>query len=378
LYSINAYGEMIADRVRREAYVAALTKAVRPGDLVLELGTGPGFFAFVACRLGARVVAVEPEPVIQVAREIATANGLADRLELIEASSDTVTLPHRADVLVSDLRGVLPLLGRHIASVADARDRLLKPGGIQVPARDEVWGAVVEVPATYARFTEAWEQNGSGLDMSAARRLAVNSPRTLNAKTEQLLTRPALWAALDYTTISRSDVSAPLRWVAERAGDAHGIALWFDSTLVEGVTLSNAPGRQQLVYGNLFLPFETAIATRPGDVLSVDLAARLVNDDYVWRWDTSVERDGGPPLRMRQSSFFGAPLSLASLRRRSEAHTPRLTGEGEVVAFLLDRMRGEATLGEIAREAAKRFPRRFPDPAAALSLLGDLSTKYGV
>ena len=105
MYSLAGYGHMIGDRVRLDAYERALRKAVRPGSVVLEIGTGPGIFAVLACQLGARrVYAIEPDPIIQVGREIAAANGCADRIEFIEDMSTRVTLPAQANVIVSDLR----------------------------------------------------------------------------------------------------------------------------------------------------------------------------------------------------------------------------------------------------------------------------------
>src|SRR5437870_11229737 len=76
MYSVADYGIMIADRVRMEAYMQALRSAVRPGGVVVDIGTGTGIFALLACRFGARrVYAIEPNDAIQVAREIARANG---------------------------------------------------------------------------------------------------------------------------------------------------------------------------------------------------------------------------------------------------------------------------------------------------------------
>jgi hypothetical protein len=64
-----------------------------------------------------KVYAVEPSDVIAVAREIACANGLGDRIEFIQAMSADVTLPERADVIVSDLHGVLPFFKQHLTSI---------------------------------------------------------------------------------------------------------------------------------------------------------------------------------------------------------------------------------------------------------------------
>src|SRR2546429_2688508 len=105
MYSLRAYGSMIADRIRVDAYAEALRRTVRQESIVAEIGTGPGVFAVLACQLGAeRVFAIEPAEIIQLAREVAAANGCAGRIEFFEGLSNRVTLPARADVILSDLR----------------------------------------------------------------------------------------------------------------------------------------------------------------------------------------------------------------------------------------------------------------------------------
>ena len=77
MYNLAGYGYMIEDRVRVDAYTQAMRQAIRPGSVVLEIGTGPGIFAVLACKLGAkRVYAIEPDDIIQLAREIAAAQRL--------------------------------------------------------------------------------------------------------------------------------------------------------------------------------------------------------------------------------------------------------------------------------------------------------------
>ena len=136
-YSAGGHGEMLADAARVEAYAAAIGRSVRPGDAVLEIGTGTGLFAMLACKAGARrVYAIEADDIIEVARANAAANGLADRIEFIHGLSTAVELPERVAVVVSDLRGVLPLYESHIASIVDARTRFLAPGGGLIPHRN--------------------------------------------------------------------------------------------------------------------------------------------------------------------------------------------------------------------------------------------------
>src|SRR5258706_10546934 len=147
MYSVNGYGEMIADQVRMDAYVSALRNAITPDSVVLDIGTGPGVFAVLACKFGAkRVYAIEPADAIQLAREFSAANGCSEKIVFFQDLSTRVSLPERADVIISDLRGVLPFFQQHIGSIVDARRRFLAPRGVLIPQLDSLWAAVVKAP----------------------------------------------------------------------------------------------------------------------------------------------------------------------------------------------------------------------------------------
>ena len=138
-YSIQSYGEMITDGPRMQAYTDALTRSVFPGCVVLDIGAGTGIFSMLACQLGAgEVHAVEPDDSIQVARAIAAENDFSDRITFHQSLSTEINLTKRADVIISDLRGILPLLQHHIPSIIDARERLLAPAGCLIPESDDL------------------------------------------------------------------------------------------------------------------------------------------------------------------------------------------------------------------------------------------------
>jgi protein arginine N-methyltransferase 1 len=313
MYSLHFYGQMLADAVRMDAYAEALRRAVKPDSIVLDLGCGPGLFALLACKLGARrVYAVEPDNAINIAREAAVANGFADRIEFFQNLSTEITLREPATIIISDLRGVLPWFQQHIPAIIDARDRLLAPGGVLIPRSDTLWAAVVEAEDEHGKIVGPWADNKFHLDLSAGVTRITNTWRKTRIRAEELLTEPVRWATLDYYTVSNPDISAELSWRAARSGTAHGVAVWFDADLSEGIGFSNRPGAVELIYGIGFFPFPRPAPVKEGELIRLKLRADFVQDDYVWRWDTDFTDQ---KIGFRQSTFYGVALSPEQLRK---------------------------------------------------------------
>jgi protein arginine N-methyltransferase 1 len=379
-YSPTDYGGMIADPVRMAAYGAALEAAVKPGAVVVDLGAGTGIMSLVACRLGARrVYAIEPGASIQVARELAAANGFGDRVTCIQERSERVELPERCDVLVADLRGVLPLYASHVPVLADARRRFLAPGGALIPRRDHLQVAVVAAEAAYDACRAPWRDGARGFDMTPAERLALQQMRRLRVPADEVLTPPRTWTTLDYETVSSASARGVASWTFEGRSIGRGLQLWFDAELAPGIAFSNAPGAAATLYQAMFAPWTQPVALEPGDEIAVELFADHLGEDYVWRWNTMVTGAGGgaPKAAFRQSTFLGQPITAEALRRRRPDHVPRLNDEGRLAAFVLGELRGERALGEIARDLTARFPAACPDEPSALARAASLARKYG-
>ena len=380
MYNIAEYGLMIGDKVRMSAYTEALRQAVKSGSVVLDLGAGTGIFALLACRFGARrVYALEPNDAIQAAREIAAANGNAERIEFIQGLSNEVTLPEPADIVISDLRSVLPLFRYHLPTIADVRKRLLAPGGVLIPRCDTLWAGVVEAPELYNRYIAPWDSLDYGLDMQAARRIVTSTWFKSRPKAEQLLVEPQCWATLDYAAAENPNVSAEITWTAARAGTAHGLIVWFDTVLAEGISFSNAPGAPQVIYGSAFFPWPAPITLAAGDTVSVTLEANLVGEDYIWRWNTFVLNQDRPrqlKANFKQSTFFSGAVSLERLRKRAASYVPTLSEDGQINQFILALMDGKTSLDEIAHRVSTQFPARFANWQEALTRVGSLSGTY--
>jgi protein arginine N-methyltransferase 1 len=373
MYSLPSLGGMIADRTRYRAYRRGLATAVRSATSVLDLGAGPGFWAIMAARLGAkRVYAVEQDESLAWGELAARRLGLSGLVVFLHRPSAEVELPERVDCIVSDLRGCLPLFTSHLPSIIDARQRFLRPGGQLLGARDTIWASVVHTPRLYRKLTEPWSKAEWGGAYEPALPAILNQFYRERFDRGALLCAPACWATLDYGSIQTASVSATLEFEIQRSGVGHGIGLWFDAELAPGIGFSNGPGRRELVYGRGVLPWLQAIDLDKGDRVVVELSARFVNGDYVWAWTTEVSGKS----RFDQNSLYMVGASLESLRKRASNAVPTLSADAVVDASILKALDGRTTIMAAATAVMAAYPGRFGSIAEAMSHVGDLAVRY--
>lgn len=379
MFSLADFGRMIGDRARLDAHAAAFRRVVTPESVVLDIGAGTGIMSLLACKAGARrVYAIEPSGAVQILLAAARDNGCADRIVVIQQRSTEVTLPERADVIVSDLRGVLPAYGTHFADVADARRRHLAPGGRLLPTRDTLWMAVISAPEDFARRQAIWRSEPEGLDLRSALPFVANEVEKIRARADQAVAAPSRWASLDYPTLTDRAVRGSAACTIARDAVAHGLVVWFDTELVEGVGYSNAPGTTDGIYGQSFFPWPEAVPLRAGDRVSVDVRADPIGSDYVWTWATDIQPTGpGDATRFRQSTFKSIPPSPESIRRRSRAFAPALSAAGREALEVLEGMRAGRTIGELAQQLLAQHPERFPSLDQAHGFAAEVAARYG-
>ena len=385
MYSIGDYGDMIADKVRMDPYAYALKAVVDQDSVVLDIGTGAGMHALLACKFGARVVyAVEPNDAIHLARELARENGFADRIEFFQDISTHVTLPEKADVIVSDLRGVLPLYGGHIPTIIDARQRHLAPGGVLIPKRDTIWVSLVEAGNVYNDLTAPWDYP-YGMSMKRAEKIVLNDWSEENTGTfnkRSLLMEPKIWTVLDYASIDNPDVSpSPIIQKATRGGSAHGLLLWFDGELAEGIRVFSGPSADKVarVYGCGFFPLLEPVSIDKGDRIKLTVQADLVDDQYLWRWHTRIQSGDNPQAikaNFEQSTDLDNTMESAVLHKRILNFKPARSKEGEIDLFILGEMDGSNTIDQIASQAQAKYPLRFKTNREAQLYVNGLSQDF--
>jgi len=378
-YDTRGYNNMIASRPRTVAYLDALRQAITPGSVVVEIGTGTGLFACLACQLGAsRVYAIEPAEIIEIAKAVAVENGWGRRIHFVQDVSTGVELSEKADVIISDLRGVLPMLGTHIPSVIDARERLLAANGILMPRRDELWMTLVESERLYASHSASQISPEYPQDLSVLNRVLANGWSKQRVRVDECVAVPQRTGVIDYQTVASPNICMLGKWTLDRACTIHGIASWFDAEIVEGIGFSNAPSAPEVLYGHAFFPMETPLNAHFGDVVVVELEAFLVDGEYQWRWKTALFDPDFPPepkAASTQSSLSGAVFALERLRRKADDYIPPPPRDRDVVVFSLECADGGTSLGEIAHKLLKRFPGRFKDWKDSFSFVAEVIDK---
>jgi SAM-dependent methyltransferase len=294
---------LLGDARRNRAFQRALAARVRPGDTVLDLGSGTGVWAVAAARLGARrVVAVEREAVlVPVIEALARENGVADRVEVVRADARRVRLPRAFDVVVGEMvgneafeEGLLPVFER-------ARTRFLRRGGALVPE----WVALAAAPVV--------SPGALGL---VPRLLPSASVASLTAHVLRSL-RPADLAPLAAGRAllridlyeARADAPLPLARARFRLRDGRsvgGIAVWVEMGLAPGVRLST---RERTHWLPTFLPVEP-LPAGPGR-LDVEIDWNPARR----RWSVRFEGDRGARHAADHAPLFAWGAVSPALRR---------------------------------------------------------------
>ena len=290
MHSLNDYLEMLRDRRRVTAHQQAIVSTVKPGDYVIELGAGPGYFSVLAALAGAaRVDAVDLHPMVHLAPRLAEANGVGGIVQAHQCDATGFDPGERAQVIVGDLRGASPFFGRSVDVIISARRRLLDPeGGRLIAQCDRLYCAPCREPKGFAdRVTRL---NVPGVGLGPITEVAYHTPVRCDIQPGDLLAVEQRWGVLDYRTIDRADFSGQAAWTMGDGGRMEGIALWFESDLTSDVRFSAHPAEPSSVYGQLFLPLRPALVLEVGDHLDVTIRAIPAGDEYVWEW--SARRSG--------------------------------------------------------------------------------------
>jgi protein arginine N-methyltransferase 6 len=275
------HAHMLLDEPRVSAYARAIAAVVRPGDVVLDVGTGTGVLAILAAKAGARkVYAVDRTGVVELAKKHVVENGVAGVVEVIRADLlELDALPEPARVIVGEQLGnFAPAEAQH-QLYASAR-RLAIPDAVMIPSRYRlVFGAV----------------RAGGL-REDCHRLANVEGVSMGALVEKLRSRVGFeivdptqllgdevegdWIAADATTPTGFAARVPIA----TDGEVGAISCGFTAELAPGVLLRTAVGSRRTHWSQTIFPVHPPLPVRAGDVLDVELLLRVATNVTTWAW----------------------------------------------------------------------------------------------
>ena len=274
------------------AYYRAILDEIGPTDVVLDLGTGSGVLALWAAQAGARhVYAVEPHGVIEVARRLAAANGLADRITFVHADLRHLTpadLGSPIDLLLSEPMGNFFVTDCMQPVLRHARG-FLRDGARTLPRSIALELAATTQPLPQIDF---WAGRLGALRLDAALPLALQEACFTHLAPHELVTAPQFVATFALVE-APSIVDGRVGLTVTRPGIMTAIAGWFRADLGHGHVLSTGPSDATATHwGQLVLPV-AAVAVEVGDLIEAAVRVDLIDATLprnAFAWEVVVRR----------------------------------------------------------------------------------------
>jgi SAM-dependent methyltransferase len=351
--NVSDHQAMVFDDLRNTAYARALAARITADSVVLDLGAGLGILGLLAAHLGARrVYLVEPQPLVHLATTAALANGLEDRIEILQGPIEELALPEPADIIISVFTGNLLFSEDLLPSLFHARDRFLKPGGCMVPDKAQLWLAPLSCPELHQAHIANWSTPTMGLDFSACRRMAANEILWLpqNEINGQLLAEGVLVSEVDLMQATRADCQCETTLSVSHEGECHALVGWIRIQLGEQ-WLSTGLDQPALHWRNGLLPVDPPIPLTQDETLQLKVQRPAFGD---WQWQLVTDKQ-----QRVQSTFLSRATDTKLLAKQMPGHVGKLSPKGEVTLLVLELMSQGKTNEELIASVQRQFPAAF-------------------
>lgn len=221
--------QCLADEKRTRIFRQAIEKAVKPGDTVLDVGTGSGILALFAARAGAkRVIAVEYDPyVTDLARQNIEENDFGKAVELIVEDARNLRLANHAafDVVLMEMLTTGMVDECQIEAINNLHARgYVKDSTIFIP----------EVQETYLSLTQM-NFEVEGLNMRTVRHLWEPFP---DGGIQEMTSRKLL-SAVPFNRQNDTNFSWARKFLTTKRGTINSVCITSTSLLGNGLSIAD-------------------------------------------------------------------------------------------------------------------------------------------
>ena len=282
----------LADPERVEAYRKAIGRYVRPGQVVMDVGTGTGLRTLLAAhRAPSRLYAVDPSRHLDTARWVARRHGLANVIDFVREDSRRFTPPEKkVDVLLHEQMGPALFDGGLVSQIVALRERLLRPGGRILPHRFELFIEPVQL-RDEACLPFIWSQRLPSVDFSCLQTLReAMSPsyftRLIRSyEVSHLLCDPEPVLTFDLETVKPGELPRHFHFTrpVRHEGRLDGFCVFYRAAFDEDTDFSSSPLRAQNPAPLMLLRVDSREFSRERAV-SLELELPELEDVSSWRW----------------------------------------------------------------------------------------------
>lgn len=296
--SITSQLRMIWDELRCHSYSAAITRAVKPGDVVIDFGSGLGVWSMIAAKAGAsRVYALEAnDDVARMAQALIAENNLSDRITVIVGDAAKVELPGKADLLISELMNCAGFNEYDGEPLMKVRDRFLKPGGRMIPQRIRHFIRLCDLKIEFKSDDGGWAAGMYGLTWNAVKNFASAGSTSTELRDYEWASAPHLWWDLDLTRDDLSDnkyrTGSSAKWEIKGDGRVHGVVAYFEADIDGNIMLSTSPDAPRTHWLHLFLSFPRALELKQGDRIDVKVGFSTARGATAYPMSVTWTREG--------------------------------------------------------------------------------------
>lgn len=275
---IEYHRTLIADKARNEALFAALERVIVKGkSVVADIGAGSGLLGLMASKLGAREVHLyeASEQVAALAAAVLKHNRARNCHLYPCRSTDMIDAP-QVDVVISETLGNYALEENILETLADAIDRMVRPGGTVIPSHISQFACPVISPRL-AREMDAWRDVGHGLDLEPARSMSVNNVYVRLFDPAELLDHGRAaqnWDDIDLTRPQKGTRKGEMTWTLARDTWVYGFAYWWTAALGGDLAISTAPDAPRTHWEQLYFPLNEPIPAKSGERILLSLRSR--------------------------------------------------------------------------------------------------------